>query len=70
MKLLAFAQDGGARRLGVLDGDVLVDVTDSVGPDPLLADLERMDLGGPRLDRRAVRVLAPVTRPGKIICVG
>jgi 2-keto-4-pentenoate hydratase/2-oxohepta-3-ene-1,7-dioic acid hydratase in catechol pathway len=70
VKLLAFAQDSGARRLGVLDGDVVVDVTDSVGPDPLLADLERLDLGGPRLHLDEVRVLAPVARPGKIICVG
>jgi len=71
VKLIAFAQDEDARRLGVFDGDVIVDVTDAVGTDPLLADLGWLDLaGGPRLEPGAVRVLAPIPRPGKIICVG
>ena len=70
MKLLAFALDGGARRLGVVDGELVVDVTDAVGADPLLADLQRLELDGPRHELGAVRALAPVPSPGKIICVG
>jgi 2-keto-4-pentenoate hydratase/2-oxohepta-3-ene-1,7-dioic acid hydratase in catechol pathway len=70
VKLLAFALDGGARRLGVLEGDAVVDVTDSVGADPLLVDLDRLDVSGPRQALGTVRVLPPIARPGKIICVG
>jgi len=68
MKLVAFAApDGGERRLGVLDGEAIVDVTDAVGTDPLAI---RGDARGPRLVRGTVRELAPIPRPGKIICVG
>jgi len=73
VKLLAFARarDAGDRRLGVLDGDLIVDITESYGDDPLTADLARLDLAGaPRVDASATRRLAPIPRPGKIICVG
>ena len=71
MKLIAFARDAGDRRLGVLDGELIVDITDSHGDDPLALDLPRLDLAGAaRVDAKTVRVLAPVPRPGKIVCVG
>ena len=71
MKLLAFARDAGGRRLGVLDGDLIVDITELHGEDPLAVDLARLDLSGaPRIEVGAVRGLAPIRRPGKIICVG
>ncbi len=71
MKLIAFTGVRGDRRLGVVDGDVIVDVTDTAGTDPLGVDIRRLGaLGGPRLERGAVSPLAPLPRPGKIICVG
>jgi 2-keto-4-pentenoate hydratase/2-oxohepta-3-ene-1,7-dioic acid hydratase in catechol pathway len=70
VKLIAFAQ-GDDRRLGVLDGDVIVDVTEAAGRDAVLVDLAAIDLGtGIRVDAGTARVLAPIPRPGKIICVG
>jgi len=71
VKLLAFARDAGDRRLGVLDGDHVVDITDSHGDDPLALDISTLDLAGrPREDASGVHRLAPIARPGKIICVG
>jgi len=71
VKLIAFTGVRGDRRLGVVDGDVIVDVTDTAGADPLGVDIRRLGaLRGPRLERGAVSPLAPVQHPGKIICVG
>ena len=71
MKLIAFARDGGDRRLGVLDGDVVADITDARGADPLGVELAHVDIANaPQLRVGDVRPLAPFPRPGKIICVG
>jgi 2-keto-4-pentenoate hydratase/2-oxohepta-3-ene-1,7-dioic acid hydratase in catechol pathway len=71
VKLVAFAQDGGARRLGALDGEDIVDLTDTVGTEPWASgDGRRPTADGPRVALADVRVVAPVARPGKIICVG
>ena len=72
MKLVAFAHDGAGRRVGALDGDEIVDLTDVAGTEPWATaggSLPRIP-GGPRIPIAQVRVLAPLARPGKIICVG
>jgi 2-keto-4-pentenoate hydratase/2-oxohepta-3-ene-1,7-dioic acid hydratase in catechol pathway len=71
VKLVAFAQDGRARRLGALDGEDIVDLTDAVGTEPWASgDGRPPTADGPRVALADVRVVAPVARPGKIICVG
>ena len=71
MKLVAFAQDAAGRRLGALDGDTLVDLTDAIGLEPwAVEDARPASLEGPRSRLADVRLLAPIARPGKIICVG
>ncbi|MGZ8481301.1 MAG: fumarylacetoacetate hydrolase family protein [Candidatus Limnocylindria bacterium] len=71
MKLIAFARDAGDRRLGALDGDVVADITDAHGVDPLGVELARVDIANaPQLRVGDVRPLAPFPRPGKIVCVG
>ena len=71
MKLIAFARDAGDRRLGVLDGDVVADITEAHGVDPLGVELAHVDIASAPQHRIGdVRPLAPFPRPGKIICVG
>jgi 2-keto-4-pentenoate hydratase/2-oxohepta-3-ene-1,7-dioic acid hydratase in catechol pathway len=80
---LAVFRSGPGLRLGAVDGDDLVDITDLVaapqsGPGgPLLAlleqgvDLSRLAAGGlsgrPRVPLAEVRLLPPLPRPGKIV---
>jgi 2-keto-4-pentenoate hydratase/2-oxohepta-3-ene-1,7-dioic acid hydratase in catechol pathway len=80
MRLVTF-EDGRGRRLGVLQGEEIVDVTASGGGLPktiveycgndCLKDLAKAVDGAPRLRLADVRLLAPVPRPAKnIFCVG
>lgn len=60
MKLVAYDRDG-ERRVGIVDGDLVLDAgTDLFHPEP-------GDEAGP-VD--ALRLLAPVERPEKIVCIG
>ena len=79
MKLVSFTADGEARRLGVLDGETVHDLADAFGvPDVggLLAaaigvdDLQAALASAPTRPLAGVRLLAPIARPPKIICVG
>ena len=80
MRLVTF-EDGRGQRLGVLQGEEIVDVTASGGGLPKtiveycgndrLKDLAKAVNGAPRLRLADVRLLAPVPRPAKnIFCVG
>ena len=80
MRLVAF-EDRQGRRIGVLDGDAVADVT-AAAPDlpkqildycrgDRLQDLKRALGRAPRLSRGDVKLLAPIPRPAKnIFCVG
>ena len=73
MRLVSFSA-GGDRRLGVLDGPSVRDVTEATGAGDvgeLLAAGRAVPADGGSLhDLRAVTIHAPIARPGKIICVG
>ena len=77
MRLCTFARDGGPPRLGLYEDDTVADLTGAGGPASMLdaiggglasavACAERAE----RLPRAAVTLLAPVPRPGKVLCSG
>jgi 2-keto-4-pentenoate hydratase/2-oxohepta-3-ene-1,7-dioic acid hydratase in catechol pathway len=73
MRLVSFSA-GAERRLGVLDGLSVRDVTDAtraadVG-EPLVTGAAVPAAGGALHELAAVTLHAPIARPGKIICVG
>lgn len=80
MQLVSFARTddpGGAARLGLRTASGIVDLAEATGASDvgeLLArgatGLERAGDAGAPLDLSTVRLLAPLARPGKIICVG
>jgi len=76
MHLVTYARDGST-RLGRRGADGVVDLTDALGVADVGALLARPDLvervaeaTGELVDPAAVRLRAPIPRPGKIICVG
>lgn len=82
MKIVAF-EEGGTRRLGVIEGDQVIDlqaadprVPDDLGPILAAGDLSRLGDVAKAAPASARRPLAgityalPVARPGKIICLG
>ena len=72
MRLLAYSI-GGDRRLGVETDGGIRDLTDATGArdvGELLASGARPDEPGDLVDAGSVQRHAPITRPGKIICVG
>jgi 2-keto-4-pentenoate hydratase/2-oxohepta-3-ene-1,7-dioic acid hydratase in catechol pathway len=73
MRLVSFSA-GADRRLGVLDGPSVRDVTDATGAadvgELLVAGAAVPATGGALHDLGAVSLHAPIARPGKIICVG
>ena len=76
MHLLTYARDGST-RLGMRADEGIVDLTDALGVTDVGALLARPDLvagladaRGDMLDPSTVELRAPITRPGKIICVG
>jgi 2-keto-4-pentenoate hydratase/2-oxohepta-3-ene-1,7-dioic acid hydratase in catechol pathway len=80
MRLVTFA-DGKGQRLGVLEGDAIVDVTAAARDLPQavaaycgndrLAELRQALGRAPRLRLADLRLLAPIPRPAKnIFCVG
>ena len=76
MHLVTYARDGST-RLGRRRADGVVDLTDALGVADVGALLARPDLvervaeaTGELVDPAAVRLRAPIPRPGKIICVG
>jgi 2-keto-4-pentenoate hydratase/2-oxohepta-3-ene-1,7-dioic acid hydratase in catechol pathway len=75
VRLVAFslAGEGSDARLGRLSADGLHDLTDALGRDlsAVIASGAPLEgVTGPVLDPTAVRLHAPLPRPGKIICVG
>jgi len=76
MHLLTYAHDG-SDRLGMRTEEGIVDLTGALGVSDVGALLARPDLverlaeaRGDLMDAAAVELRAPITRPGKIICVG
>jgi 2-keto-4-pentenoate hydratase/2-oxohepta-3-ene-1,7-dioic acid hydratase in catechol pathway len=76
VKFLAYAR-GGSRRLGLLADDGIHDLSGALGlhdVGELLAHGVPDDLAGhadaAAIDPAGVTLLAPIARPGKIICVG
>ncbi|MBI3435787.1 MAG: fumarylacetoacetate hydrolase family protein [Proteobacteria bacterium] len=84
MKIIGF-ESGAGRRLGVVDGDMVIDLqaVDPATPADLgeflartngdlgaLADLARRAGAAARLPLAQVRFALPVARPGKIVCLG
>ncbi len=77
MRLCTFVRDGGAPRLGLYEDDTIADLTGAGGPTSML-DAIAGDLAtvaaccarAERLPRAAVTLLAPVPRPGKVLCSG
>ena len=74
MKLVAFAPAGATTgaRLGILSdaGIQPLEGTDADLRAVLGRDPERLVADAPALDPASVRLLAPLPRPGKIVCVG
>lgn len=73
MRVIAFSSRQRSRGLGVLNGEVITDLTDTVGADLAAApgDPDRLHAAdGPHVELADARLLAPLHRPGKIICVG
>jgi acylpyruvate hydrolase len=73
VRVVAFSLAGEGARLGRLSGEGIHDLTDALGSDlaAALASGAQLDgVAGPLLDPTAVRLRAPLRRPGKIICVG
>jgi len=82
MKLISYEKNGQI-RMGVLDGDQVIDLNEagpSISHDLLVALNSGVDVtaaakaalasSAPRVALRAVKLAAPVPRPGKIICLG
>jgi 2-keto-4-pentenoate hydratase/2-oxohepta-3-ene-1,7-dioic acid hydratase in catechol pathway len=81
MKLVTF--DDGTRRIGLLDGDAVVDLQAvaptlptemcaflAAGEEAMQAARRALSAGGSRLPLSSVRLAAPVVRPPKILAVG
>ena len=62
MRIVSYRRDDGAVRFGIVDGDTVLDA----GTD--LARARRRAARSGRSTR--VALLAPVPRPGKVVCVG
>ncbi len=84
MKIVSFETKNGV-RLGVVEGDTVIDVqaADAAAPNDLgewlrrgngdlkpLADLTKKAPAGARVSLVGLKYALPVTRPGKIICLG
>lgn len=72
MRYINFEIDG-QRHLGVIDGQQVVSLGDTTLETLLAAGVAldaRPPLTGARFSLDAIRYLAPLTRPGKIVCVG
>src|SRR5690348_12036642 len=76
MQFVTYRQQG-AVRLGVLEGDKLVDVAAGdlgaaleQGVDLIAAGKAALASGAPRLALAGIEYAVPVTRPGKIVCLG
>ncbi len=61
MRIVSYCRDDGATRFGIVDAEVVLDAG---------TDLGALAPGAPagRLD--ALQLLAPVPRPGKVVCIG
>jgi 2-keto-4-pentenoate hydratase/2-oxohepta-3-ene-1,7-dioic acid hydratase in catechol pathway len=68
MRLVTFRLDSGVPEAGILSGDKVF----SLGTDMLsvIASGEAPSANGPSYDLAQVKLLAPIPRPPKLICVG
>jgi 2-keto-4-pentenoate hydratase/2-oxohepta-3-ene-1,7-dioic acid hydratase in catechol pathway len=74
MKLVTF-EHAGATHVGALDGEAVRDLTAAGGPATMLEAIAAWRggepaPGTPTLPLAAVRLLAPIPRPGKVLCSG
>lgn len=72
MKYVTFSRNGGAPAPGYLSGDCVISLRESGFPDLLsvIASGGAAGAEGPSYPLSEVRLLAPIPRPPKIICVG
>lgn len=76
MRYVNFSPDGKTRLLGLLEGSVIVSLGDATLEDLLAQGVDLLDwanarrASGTRYTLSDVTLLPPLTRPGKIICVG
>jgi acylpyruvate hydrolase len=79
MRLLVFSLSDGNRRLGVEGHEAIYDVSQVFGVSDVadflgrglgVGDIENLRVASEPIDPTQVAIHAPVTRPGKIICVG
>jgi 2-keto-4-pentenoate hydratase/2-oxohepta-3-ene-1,7-dioic acid hydratase in catechol pathway len=81
MRLVTFAADGGSSQVGVIAGESVIPIdgyADMIGllsaGDSALADAQKISRGEQSAKSQyplsSVKLLAPITRPGKIIAVG
>ena len=61
MRIVSYRRDDGAERFGIVDGDTVLDAGD---------DLRALAPGAVVGKLDAVALLAPMPRPGKVVCVG
>jgi 2-keto-4-pentenoate hydratase/2-oxohepta-3-ene-1,7-dioic acid hydratase in catechol pathway len=61
MRIVSYRRDDGVERFGIVDGDVVRDAGDDIGGFVPGAVVARLD---------ALTLLAPIPRPGKVVCVG
>lgn len=81
MRLVTF-KDGGAEKIGVREGDDIIDVSAAAsayggdmigvieGGDAAKAALAAAAASGARTPMANVKLLPPIPRPGKILCIG
>jgi 2-keto-4-pentenoate hydratase/2-oxohepta-3-ene-1,7-dioic acid hydratase in catechol pathway len=68
MKLVTFQQAGGAPQAGILDGNKVTGL--GAGMLTVIASGSTPVPAGPSYDLNQVKLLAPIPRPPKLICVG
>jgi 2-keto-4-pentenoate hydratase/2-oxohepta-3-ene-1,7-dioic acid hydratase in catechol pathway len=76
MRLVTFEVPGGA-HVGALDGEAVLDLTAAGGPATMLEAIAAWPGGfsdlatrARRIASRQIRLLAPIPRPGKVLCSG
>ncbi len=67
MRYVTFEKTDGSREVGVLEGD---SVRGTGVADMIAAIASRPSAQGPAMPLSSVKLLAPIPRPGKLICIG
>jgi acylpyruvate hydrolase len=61
MRIVSYRRDDGDTRFGIVDGEIVLDAGTDLGALAPAAPVGRLD---------ALTLLAPVPRPGKVVCIG